>query len=64
MIGFGSIAGDANLSPSGDLIEAAAKLFDLLHRADQSKKTAIAVAPIPQSGLGMAINDRLARAAA
>ncbi len=64
MIGFGSIAGDANLSPSGDLIEAAAKLFDLLHRADQSEKTAIAVAPIPQSGLGMAINDRLARAAA
>jgi L-threonylcarbamoyladenylate synthase len=64
MIGFGSIEGDANLSPSGDLIEAAAKLFDLLHRADQSAKAAIAVAPIPQSGLGLAINDRLARAAA
>ena len=64
MIGFGSVAGDANLSSSGDLAEAAARLFDLLHRADASSKSAIAVAPIPRDGLGAAINDRLRRAAA
>ena len=38
LIGFGAIAGDANLSPSGDLVEAAARLFDLLHQADASPK--------------------------
>jgi L-threonylcarbamoyladenylate synthase len=64
LIGFGSIAGDASLSPSGDLIEAASRLFDLLHQADASDKSRIAVAPIPESGLGFAINDRLRRAAA
>ena len=64
LIGFGSVAGDVNLSPSGDLVEAAARLFDLLHEADASGKAAIAVAPIPQDGLGAAINDRLRRAAA
>jgi L-threonylcarbamoyladenylate synthase len=64
LIGFGSIAGDANLSPLGDLIEAAARLFDLLHEADASPKPEIAVAPIPQDGLGAAINDRLIRASA
>ncbi len=63
MIGFGPIMGDANLSPTEDLIEAAAKLFDFLHQADQSDRAAIAVAPIPQTGLGIAINDRIARAA-
>jgi L-threonylcarbamoyladenylate synthase len=63
-IGFGTITGDANLSPSGDLIEAAARLFDLLHRAEASGRTAIAVAPVPETGLGLAINDRLRRAAA
>ena len=63
-IGFGEIAGDANLSPSGDLIEAAARLFDLLHQADASPKPRIAVAPVPDEGLGVAINDRLRRAAA
>jgi len=63
-IGFGEIAGDANLSPSGDLIEAAARLFDLLHQADASPKARIAVAPVPDEGLGAAINDRLRRAAA
>ncbi|WP_199554737.1 L-threonylcarbamoyladenylate synthase [Sandaracinobacteroides hominis] len=64
LIGFGAVAGDANLSPSGDLVEAAANLFDFLHRAQSSGRTAIAVAPIPTHGLGAAINDRLKRAAA
>ena len=63
-IGFGTITGDANLSVSGDLIEAAARLFDLLHIAEASGRTAIAVAPVPETGLGCAINDRLRRAAA
>lgn len=63
LIGFGEIGGDSNLSSSADLIEAAANLFDLLHRADSSKKPRIAVAPVPKSGLGAAMNDRLGRAA-
>jgi L-threonylcarbamoyladenylate synthase len=63
-IGFGGMAGDANLSSSGDLAEAAARLFDLLHQADESAKARIAVAPVPDQGLGTAINDRLRRAAA
>jgi L-threonylcarbamoyladenylate synthase len=64
LIGFGEVTGDASLSPSGDLIEAAARLFDLLHRADASARPRIAVAPVPDQGLGAAINDRLRRAAA
>jgi L-threonylcarbamoyladenylate synthase len=64
LIGFGGVPGDVNLSPSGDLVEAAANLFDFLHRADESMKPRIAVAPIPNDGLGAAINDRLRRAAA
>jgi L-threonylcarbamoyladenylate synthase len=64
LIGFGRIEGDANLSASGNLVEAAAQLFDLLHQADASAKPAIAVAPVPERGLGAAINDRLRRAAA
>jgi L-threonylcarbamoyladenylate synthase len=64
LIGFGTVHGDADLSPAGDLVEAAARLFDLLHQADASPKPRIAVAPIPEEGLGMAINDRLRRAAA
>lgn len=64
LIGLGSIEGDANLSPSGDLAEAAARLFDLLHFADASEASRIAVAPVPPQGLGAAINDRLRRAAA
>lgn len=64
LIGFGSICGDANLSPSGDLVEAAARLFDLLHFADASETSRIAVAPVPPQGLGAAINDRLSRATA
>ncbi|WP_426169304.1 L-threonylcarbamoyladenylate synthase [Sandarakinorhabdus sp. DWP1-3-1] len=63
-IGFGTVAGDASLSPAGDLTEAAARLFDLLHVAEASGRAAIAVAPIPGHGLGLAINDRLNRAAA
>ncbi len=52
-----------NLSPVGDLREAAANLFAYLRAADRLNPTAIAVAPIPSHGLGEAINDRLARAA-
>lgn len=63
-LGFGAIAGDANLSAGGNLGEAAAYLFDMLHIADRTDATGIAVAPIPADGLGLAINDRLARAAA
>ena len=64
MIGFGSIGGDASLSDDGDLVEAAAQLFDLLHQADASPRARIAVAPIPLEGVGAALNDRLRRAAA
>lgn len=64
LIGFGPIAGDANLSASSDLTEAATRLFDLLHQADASPKPRIAVAPVPDDDLGAAINDRLRRAAA
>jgi L-threonylcarbamoyladenylate synthase len=64
LIGFGPIDGDDNLSPSGDLVQAAANLFDALWRADASGASDIAVAPIPQHDLGEAINDRLVRAAA
>lgn len=53
-----------NLSPNGDLAEAAANLFNLLHRLDREKLAGIAVMPVPQKGLGIAINDRLVRAAA
>ncbi len=63
LLGFGNMPCDLNLSPSGDLIEAAANLFDHLHQLDAMARP-IAVAPIPQHGLGQAINDRLHRAAA
>ncbi len=53
-----------NLSRSGDVVEAAANLFAMLHQLDAQKPDVIAVAPIPMRGLGEAINDRLARAAA
>ena len=53
-----------NLSPAGDLTEAAANLFAALHDLDRPAFSAIAVMPIPESGLGQAINDRLQRAAA
>ena len=63
LIGFGAVAGDDTLSASGDLVEAAARLFDALHRADASPRPRIAVAPVPGEGVGVAINDRLRRAA-
>ncbi|MEG3124911.1 L-threonylcarbamoyladenylate synthase [Sphingomonas sp. GB1N7] len=63
LIGFGEVEGDATLSATGNLTEAAANLFDALHRADASDRKMIAVAPIPRDGIGAAINDRLARAA-
>lgn len=53
-----------NLSPAGDLSEAAANLFGYMRRLDAERPQAIAVAPIPEHGLGEAINDRLRRAAA
>jgi L-threonylcarbamoyladenylate synthase len=64
MIGFGNIGGDDTLSANSNLVEAAAHLFDALHRADASAQPRIAIAPIPATGIGLAINDRLARAAA
>jgi L-threonylcarbamoyladenylate synthase len=64
MLGFGAVAGDLNLSVAGDLCEAAANLFHHLHALDAMGATGIAVAPIPEVGLGRAINDRLRRAAA
>lgn len=60
----GGAAVTENLSVSGDLGEAAAKLFALLHKLDQEKVRGIAVMPVPEEGLGVAINDRLRRAAA
>ncbi len=62
MIGFGEIEGDDTLSARGDLAEAAARLFDALHKADEGSKPRIAVAAVPNMGLGLAINDRLGRA--
>jgi L-threonylcarbamoyladenylate synthase len=62
LIGFGSVTSRLSLSPDGNLIEAAARLFDLLHQADSSDAPSIAVAPIPEEGIGQAINDRLRRA--
>jgi len=64
LIGFGAVRGDATLSASGDLLEAAARLFDALHEAEASDRARISVAPIPAEGLGLAIRDRLTRAAA
>jgi L-threonylcarbamoyladenylate synthase len=64
LIGFGPVAGDATLSASGNLVEAAANLFAALHAADAEPPPRIAVAPVPEQGLGIAINDRLRRAAA
>ena len=63
LIGFGPVAGDDTLSATGDLSEAAARLFAALHRADASRRQRIAVAPVPPDGIGEAINDRLRRAA-
>jgi L-threonylcarbamoyladenylate synthase len=63
-LGFGpGFPEPLNLSPAGDLAEAAANLFAYLRAADRSGAAGIAVAPIPEDGLGEAINDRLRRAA-
>ncbi len=63
LIGFGAVAGDDTLSADGDVVEAAARLFDALHRGDASDRATIAVAGVPDVGVGVAINDRLRRAA-
>ena len=63
-LGFGPVDCDLNLSNAGDLTEAAANLFAHLHSLDAQGADAIAVSPIPETGLGRAINDRLSRAAA
>lgn len=61
----GAFAGPTrNLSPNGDLREAARNLFAMLHELDATGAATIAVSPIPETGLGEAINDRLRRAAA
>jgi L-threonylcarbamoyladenylate synthase len=62
--GAGEAAHALNLSPQGDLVEAAANLFSHLRALDAAGATAIAVMPVPPTGLGEAINDRLTRAAA
>jgi L-threonylcarbamoyladenylate synthase len=64
MIGFGAVEGDCSLSIGGILPEAAAQLYDCLHQAAASDQPRIAIAPIPDSEIGRAINDRLRRAAA
>ena len=63
-IGFNTTNADFHLTKSGNLEEAAAHLFDMLHLADKQNPLAIAVAPIPNIGVGEAINERLERAAA
>lgn len=61
-LAFGAMDGTANLSASADLVEAAANLFHMLRALDKMGQP-IAVAPIPNHGVGEAINDRLNRAA-
>ena len=64
VLGFGDVECAINLSPSGDLVQAAARLFDCLHQLNDMGAQKIAVTPVPMTGLGRAINDRLTRAAA
>ena len=66
LVGFGPVKGKLSLSESGDLVEAAARLFQALRDADRMAGPGgrIAFAPVPECGLGRAINDRLRRAAA
>jgi L-threonylcarbamoyladenylate synthase len=68
LLAFGAVTINSsftmNLSPNGDLEEAAANLFSMLRTLDKMNFTSIAVSPIPLSGIGLAINDRLKRAAA
>ena len=63
-IGFGAVRGDVSLSPAGDLVEAASRLYALLHEGAAQGLPRIAIAPVPDQGIGAAINDRLRRAAA
>ncbi len=64
LLGFGAGAATLNLSAAGDLTEAAANLFAMLRSLDDPRRfTGIAVAPVPDTGVGVAINDRLRRAA-
>ena len=66
LVGFGTVKGTLTLSDSGDLVEAASRLFQTLREADRLTGPGgrIAFAPVPETGLGRAINDRLRRAAA
>ena len=64
LIGFGAVEGDITLSASGNLDEAASRLYAALHEAATAPQPRIAVAPVPDEGVGRAINDRLRRAAA
>jgi len=64
LIGFGNVQGDVTLSASGDVNEAATRLYACLHEAARAAHPRIAVAPVPEKGVGRAINDRLRRAAA
>ena len=63
LIGFGEVSGEVSLSESGDLAEGAAQLYACLHLAAAAAQPRIAIAPIPELGIGAAINDRLRRAA-
>jgi L-threonylcarbamoyladenylate synthase len=66
LVGFGPVRGALSLSKSGDLVEAASRLFQVLREADRLAGPGgrMAFAPVPEKGLGRAINDRLRRAAA
>jgi L-threonylcarbamoyladenylate synthase len=66
LVGFGPVRGTISLSETGDLVEAAAHLFHMLREADRLAGPGgrVAFAPVPETGLGRAINDRLRRAAA
>ncbi len=66
LVGYGPVKGDLTLSAAGDPVEAAANLFHILREADAlaGPEGRIAFAPVPDAGLGRAINDRLRRAAA
>lgn len=64
LIGFGAVTGQTTLSAAGDLGEAATRLYRCLHEAEASPLPKIAIAPVPEGGIGTAINDRLRRAAA
>jgi L-threonylcarbamoyladenylate synthase len=62
-LGFGNVECDLNLSKDQSLIEAAQNLFNFLHILDSFDTKTISVSPIPNEGIGLAINDRLIRAA-